>query len=682
MMTIFGKPRARAGQILFDGRDITEVPTHEIARLRIAQSPEGRRIFPRMSVAENLQMGADATDGSEADRAAGLERVFTLFPRLKERMAQRGGTLSGGEQQMLAIGRALMSRPRLLMLDEPSLGLAPLIARQIFDAIRTLNRQDGLTVLIVEQNANHALRLAHRGYVMVNGLITLSGTGAELLQRPEIRAAYLEGGRRASDSTIRPDASTAVLAAKLPMTSRQNQPTMAAISEPGAAPGTSRSDHPRGSLMKSLKLIGLALGASLALSTAALAQDITIAVAGPMTGGESAFGRQMKNGAEQAVADLNAAGGVLGKKLALDVEDDACDPKQARSVAEKIASAKIPFVAGHYCSSSSIPASEAYADGNVLQITPASTNPLFTERKLWNVARVCGRDDQQGPVAGDYIAKNFKGKNIAILNDKTTYGKGLADETKKALNKAGVTEKMFESYNKGDKDFNAIVSRLKRDNIDLVYVGGYHQEAGLILRQMRDQGLKTILMAGDALADKEFASITGPAGEGTLFTFGPDPRNKPTAKAIVEKFKAKNIDPEGYTLYTYAAIQVWSRRRQEGRHHRSEEGDGRDQGRLLGYRDRQAGVRRQGRHQADSTMSSTNGTPRAATPRSIRRAREPSTLASAPGSPRRFRCDRWCHLPHLSQDGDEQSADRYRGRPRRSCRRCRPGVGRHRGDFR
>src|ERR1700738_4471988 len=316
--------------------------------------------------------------------------------------------------------------------------------------------------------------------------------------------------------------------------------------------------YPRGLLMKSLKLIGLALGASLALSTAALAQDIAIAVAGPMTGSESAFGRQMKNGAEQAVKDLNSAGGILGKKLALEVGDDACDPKQARSVAEKIASAKIPFVAGHYCSSSSIPASEAYADGNVLQITPASTNPLFTERKLWNVARVCGRDDQQGLVAADYIAKFYKGKNVAILNDKTTYGKGLADETKKALNKAGFTEKMFESYNKGDKDFNSIVSRLKRDNIDLVYVGGYHQEAGLIVRQMRDQGLKTVLMAGDSMNDKEFASITGPAAEGTLFTFGPDPRNKPTAKAIVEKFKAKNIDPEGYTLYTYAAMQVWS----------------------------------------------------------------------------------------------------------------------------
>jgi len=326
----------------------------------------------------------------------------------------------------------------------------------------------------------------------------------------------------------------------------------------GGNPAIPTATYPRGYLMKSLKLIGLAFGASVALSSAALAQDITIAVAGPLTGTESAFGRQMKNGADLAVADINAAGGVNGKKLALNAEDDACDPKQARSVAEKIASAKIPFVAGHFCSSSSIPASEAYADGNVLQITPASTNPLFTERKLWNVARVCGRDDQQGLIAAQFISKNYKGKNIAILNDKTTYGKGLADETKKALNKAGITEKLNESYNKGDKDFNAIVSRLKKENIDLVYVGGYHQEAGLILRQMRDQGMKTVLMSGDALADKEYASITGPAGEGTLFTFGPDPRNKPSAKKIVDAFKAKGIDPEGYTLYTYAALQVWS----------------------------------------------------------------------------------------------------------------------------
>ena len=193
MMTVFGSPRARQGQILFDGRDITQLPTHEIARLRIAQSPEGRRIFPRMTVYENLQMGA-SIDGY-AHFEQDLERMFALFPRLKERATQRGGTLSGGEQQMLAIARALMSRPRLLMLDEPSLGLAPLIVKLIFDAIRDLNAKDGLTVFLVEQNAFHALKLAHRAYVMVSGNITMSGTGQELLARPEVRASYLEGGR-------------------------------------------------------------------------------------------------------------------------------------------------------------------------------------------------------------------------------------------------------------------------------------------------------------------------------------------------------------------------------------------------------------------------------------------------------------------------------------------------------
>ena len=194
MMTIFGNPRAREGSIVFDGRDITRLPTHEIARLRIAQAPEGRRIFSRMTVMENLQMGAIVSE--ETNFAADLERIFTLFPRLKQRLHQRGGTLSGGEQQMLAIARALMARPRLLLLDEPSLGLAPLIVRQIFDAIRELNRSEKLTVFLVEQNAFHALKLAHRGYVMVNGAITLSGTGKELLERPEVKSAYLEGGRQ------------------------------------------------------------------------------------------------------------------------------------------------------------------------------------------------------------------------------------------------------------------------------------------------------------------------------------------------------------------------------------------------------------------------------------------------------------------------------------------------------
>ncbi len=192
MMTIFGTPRAREGSIHYGDIDITQKPAHEIARLRLAQSPEGRRIFPRMSVLENLQMGASIDNFAHFDED--LEKVFKLFPRLKERATQRGGTLSGGEQQMLAIARALMSRPRLLLLDEPSLGLAPLIVKQIFDAIRELNRTEGLTVFLVEQNAFHALKLAHRGYVMVNGLITMSGTGQELLARPEVRAAYLEGG--------------------------------------------------------------------------------------------------------------------------------------------------------------------------------------------------------------------------------------------------------------------------------------------------------------------------------------------------------------------------------------------------------------------------------------------------------------------------------------------------------
>ena len=192
MMTIFGTPRARAGRIIFDGRDITQMPTHEIAHLGLAQSPEGRRIFARMTVLENLQMGA--TVNNLKNLTEDLPKVYRLFPRLEERHSQRAGTLSGGEQQMLAIGRAMMARPRLLLLDEPSLGLAPIIVKQIFDAIRQLNAREGLTVLLVEQNANHALKLAHRAYVMVNGKITMTGTGQELLKRPEVRAAYLEGG--------------------------------------------------------------------------------------------------------------------------------------------------------------------------------------------------------------------------------------------------------------------------------------------------------------------------------------------------------------------------------------------------------------------------------------------------------------------------------------------------------
>ncbi len=312
--------------------------------------------------------------------------------------------------------------------------------------------------------------------------------------------------------------------------------------------------------MNTLRLGALTLffGLCAAFAGPALAQDIPIGLAAPMTGPYASFGMQLKNGVEQAVADINAAGGVLGRKLRLSIGDDACDPKQARSVAEKFAGMRVAVVIGHYCSSSSIPASDAYLDGGILEITPASTNPTFTDRGMWNVFRVCGRDDQQGAVAGNYIALHYKGKNIAILEDKSTYGKGLADEMKKALNKAGVKEKMYEAYTQGDKDFNALVSKMKANAIDVVYVGGYHTEAGLILRQMRAQGMQSQMISGDAIATDEFWSITGPAGEGMMFTFGADPRNRPTAAAVVKRFKDKGVDPEGYTLYTYAAIQIWA----------------------------------------------------------------------------------------------------------------------------
>lgn len=310
--------------------------------------------------------------------------------------------------------------------------------------------------------------------------------------------------------------------------------------------------------MNRLWLSGLALGASVLLGGAAAAQEISIGIAGPMTGQYAAFGTQFRNGAELAVADINAAGGVLGRKLKLEVGDDACDPKQARAVAEKLASMRLPVVIGHFCSSSSIPASEPYLESNVLQISPASTNPQYTERGFWNTFRICGRDDQQGTVAGEYLAKAYKGKKIAILHDRSTYGKGLADETRAALAKHGVKEAMYEAYTQGDRDFTALVSRMKAANIDVVYLGGYHTEGGLILRQMRDQGMKTALVGGDSLVTNEFWAITGTAGEGVRMTFGPDPRKKPSAKAVVDKFKAKGIDPEGYTLYSYASFQVWA----------------------------------------------------------------------------------------------------------------------------
>jgi branched-chain amino acid transport system substrate-binding protein len=287
-------------------------------------------------------------------------------------------------------------------------------------------------------------------------------------------------------------------------------------------------------------------------------ETIPIAVVGPVTGQYASFGAQMTNGGQMAVDDINAAGGVLGKKLDLDIGDDACDPKQAVAVANQMTGNGVALVAGHYCSGSSIPASKVYAESNMVQISPASTNPAFTDDRAGpNIYRVCGRDDQQGGIAGKYLAKHFADKNIAFVHDKTAYGKGLADETKKALNEAGKQEAMYEAITAGEKDYSALVSKLKQANIDIVYFGGYHTEAGLIIRQMRDQGMNTILMGGDALITQEFWSITGPAGEGTLMTFSPDPRKNPAAAEVVKRFKDKGIEPEGYVLYTYAAVQAW-----------------------------------------------------------------------------------------------------------------------------
>jgi branched-chain amino acid transport system substrate-binding protein len=312
-----------------------------------------------------------------------------------------------------------------------------------------------------------------------------------------------------------------------------------------------------------LALVRLALLASVAPitlgGTAARAEDpIRIAVAGPMTGSVAAMGEQMKRGAERAVADINAHGGVLGRPLELTIGDDACDPKQAVAVANRLAAAGVKFVAGHFCSGSSIPASAVYNEEGVLEISPASTNPKLTEQGFGNVFRVCGRDDQQGAVAGAYLATHYRTANIAILNDKSAYGKGLADDTKRTLNAAGVQEKINESYAAGDKDFSALVSKLKQAQISVVYVGGYHTEAGLIARQMRDQGLQARVVAGDALLTSEYWTITGPAGEGTLMTFGPELRNKPEARAVTEAFRKAGFEPEGYTLYTYAAVQIYA----------------------------------------------------------------------------------------------------------------------------
>ncbi len=307
--------------------------------------------------------------------------------------------------------------------------------------------------------------------------------------------------------------------------------------------------------MKKYLLATAALGAFMAVSGAANAQ-LKVGVAGPITGPNAAFGKQLTDGAEQAAADMNAAGGIMGQQIVLSKGDDVSDAKQGVSVANKFVGDGVKFVVGHFNSGVTIPASEVYAENGILVITPSATNPKLTERGLWNVFRTCGRDDQQGAVAADYLVKSFAGKKVAVVHDKTPYGQGLADETKKAMNAKGTKEVLYEGVNTGEKDFSALVTKLKTAGVDVIYFGGLHTEAGLIVRQMRDQGVKAPLMSGDGITSDEYATIGGPGVEGTLMTFPPDPRERPESAAVVAKYKAKGINPEAYTLYSYAGLEV------------------------------------------------------------------------------------------------------------------------------
>ena len=308
--------------------------------------------------------------------------------------------------------------------------------------------------------------------------------------------------------------------------------------------------------VKTIGLTGFVLAAGLAFSGVAHAADFKLAVAGPLTGPNAAFGAQLQQGAQQAVEDLNAKGGILGNKITIETGDDVSDPKQGVSVANKFVGDGVKYVVGHFNSGVTIPASDVYLENGMLMITPAATNPTLTEKGKWDVFRTCGRDDQQGVVAAKYIEDNFKGKKIAILHDKTTYGKGLADATMSSLAKAGIKPAIYEGVNAGEKDYSAVVSKVKAAGADIVYWGGLHPEGGLIRRQMTDQGIKAPMMSGDGITDNEFASIAGPGAEGTLMTFGPDPRKNPNAAAVVKEFAAKKFDPQAYTLYSYAAVQV------------------------------------------------------------------------------------------------------------------------------
>ena len=310
--------------------------------------------------------------------------------------------------------------------------------------------------------------------------------------------------------------------------------------------------------MKIQKLVLLGFCAAMISLGAPARAEIIIATIGPMTGPFKVFGEQVKRGTQQAVADLNGRGGVLGQKVRVMVGDDRCDPKKALAVAEEMLNQGVSFIAGHFCSGASIAASDIYNAKGILQISPASTNPTLTDRGYDNVYRVCGRDDMQGAIAGDYLADTFGGKKIAIVHDGRSYSKGLAGAAKSQLNSRGMNEDLLTSIKPGKKKYDDFVAKLLQNKIDALYYGGYHREAGLIVRRMREQGMSTTMISGDDLATQEFWNITGAAGEGTLLTYPLDARKSPDAKSVVASLRKVGFEPEGLTLHAYAAVQIWA----------------------------------------------------------------------------------------------------------------------------
>ena len=297
--------------------------------------------------------------------------------------------------------------------------------------------------------------------------------------------------------------------------------------------------------------------ALLAGLTATARADIQLGLGTATTGSVAALGEQTAIGAKQAVEDINAKGGVLGQKLVLTVGDDACDPRQAVALANRFVTSGIKAVDGHLCSGSSIPASDVYHDEGVVMVNPTATNPKLTDRGFENVFRICGRDDQQGVVSGTWLAEHYKGKNVAVIDDKQAYGKGLADEVAKTIQSKGGRIAYRDSVNAGEKDFSALISKLKENNIDAVYYGGYHPELGLIVRQAREKQLGAQFVAGDGLNNPEFWAITGSSGEGTLYTDSPSIASSPRARELVETFrKAGHADVGNFAYYSYAAIQI------------------------------------------------------------------------------------------------------------------------------